>query len=86
LNRATRPPISMPQRTSRRTSSTSSYDSGVFMSNTASYMLRSGSADQNFAPESPMPRQSNILHSYPPSSYYFDEDRPRRRRRSSKNR
>jgi hypothetical protein len=85
VNRATRPPISTPQRTSRRTSPASSYDSGVFMSNTASYMSRSGSADRNFAPESPTPRQSNVLHSYPPSSYYFNEDRPRRRRRSSRN-
>ncbi|KAH9208757.1 hypothetical protein DL95DRAFT_414500 [Leptodontidium sp. 2 PMI_412] len=79
VNRATRPPISMSQKLSRRTSSASSYDSGVFMS-------RSGSSDQSLPAELPIPRQSNVLQSYPPSSFYFDQDRPMRRRRSSRSR
>ncbi|KAH8756407.1 hypothetical protein F5882DRAFT_385138 [Hyaloscypha sp. PMI_1271] len=73
VNRATRPPISTPQRMTKRTSSESSRgDSGVFVSDTASYMSRSGSSNRNFVPESPMPRQSHILHSYPPSSRRFE--------------
>jgi hypothetical protein len=86
VNLATRPPASTSHRTSRRTSSASSYDSGVFMSSTASYTSRRGSADRNFVHEPSPLRRPNVLHSYPPPSYYFDKDQPRGRRRSSRDR
>jgi hypothetical protein len=57
VNTATRPPISMPQKMPSRALSSSTYDSGTYMSNTASYMSRNGSVDRNAAPESPTPRQ-----------------------------
>lgn len=80
VNHATRPPISTAQRPSRRASSASSYDSGVFMSRNTT---RSGSTDRNFTSESSTPRQLHVLNSFPPP---VDENWMKGGRRSSGNR